>query len=120
MTWKLSQQSPLPFVIWVKKLCVTHSTFYRPQTGLLPYKGRGSYPKNKRPLKDPVSVYEIARDPLLCWEIVSIGEGAKGPIMVEVACLRIIEKRDCLPGKECWLFFRKNADGEIKYSGIAT
>jgi SRSO17 transposase len=36
--------------------------------------------------------------------------------MVEIACLRIIEKRDCLPGKECWLFLRKNADGEIKYS----
>ena len=88
----------------------------RPQTGLLPYKGRGPYPKNKRPLKDPVSVYEIARDPLLCWETVSIGEGAKGPIMAEIAYLRIIEKRDCLPGKECWLFLRKNADGEIKYS----
>jgi len=86
----------------------------RPKIGLPPYKGQGPYPKKQIPLKDPLPVSEIAKDPLLSWETVSIGEGAKGPIMARVACLRVIEKRDCLPGKECWLFFRKNADGEIK------
>ena len=88
----------------------------RPKIGILPYSGRGPYPKNKRPLTDPVSVSEIAKDPLLCWETISIGEGAKGPIIAQIACLRIIEKRDCLPGKECWLFLRKNTDGEIRYA----
>mgnify|MGYP001059735520 CR=1 FL=1 len=88
----------------------------RPKISLPPYKGRGPYPKNKRPLTDPVLVSEIAKDPLLSWKTVSIGEGAKGPIVAQVACLRVIEKRGHLPGKECWLFFRKNADGEIRYA----
>ena len=88
----------------------------RPKIGLPPYKGRGPYPQKQIPLTDPVPVSEIAKDPLLCWKTVSIGEGAKGPIMAQTACLRVIEKRDCLPGKECWLFFRKNADGKIRYA----
>ncbi|MDO9528958.1 MAG: transposase [Syntrophales bacterium] len=58
----------------------------------------------------------IAKDPSLSWQTVNIGEGAKGPIIAEIARLRVIEQRDSLPGRECWLFLRKNADGEIKYS----
>ncbi len=87
----------------------------RPEIGLPPYKGRGPYPKKERPLTDPVSVSEIASDPSLCWQRVSLGEGAKGPIIAEVTRLRVVEQRDNLPGKECWLFLRKNTDGEIKY-----
>lgn len=88
----------------------------RPEIGLPPYKGRGPYPQKEKPLTDPVPVSEIANDPLLSWQMVSIGEGTKGPIIAEVARLRVIEQRDGLPGKECWLFLRKNADGEIKYA----
>lgn len=88
----------------------------RPEIGLPPYKGRGSYPQKKKPLTEPVPVSEIAKDPSLSWQTVNIGEGAKGPIIAEVARLRAIEQRDNLPGKECWIFLRKNADGEIKYA----
>ena len=88
----------------------------RPEIGIAPYQGRGPYPKKNVPLTDPVPVSEIAKDPLLCYKEVSIGEGAKGPIMAQVASLRVIERRNYLPGKECWLFIRKNADGEIKYA----
>jgi len=88
----------------------------RPKIGLAPYRGRGPYPKHKKPLKEPVAVSEIAKDPSLSWETESIGEGAKGPIMAQVARLRVIERRNNLPGKECWLFIRKKADGEIKYA----
>lgn len=88
----------------------------RPEVGLPPYKGRGPYPKKERPLTDPVSVSEIAKGPLPSWETVNIGEGSKGPVIAEVARLRVIEQRDSLPGKECWLFLRKNADSEIKYA----
>lgn len=88
----------------------------RPEIGLPPYKGRGPYPQKERPLTDPVPVSAIAKDPLLSWKTVSIGEGAKGPIIAQVARLRVIEQRDGLPGKECWLFLRRNADGEIKYA----
>ncbi|MBT9174330.1 MAG: hypothetical protein DDT21_02744 [Syntrophomonadaceae bacterium] len=88
----------------------------RPKIGLPPYKGRGTYPQKEKSLTEPVSVSVIANDPSLSWQTVSIGEGAKGPIIAEVARLRVIEQRDDLPGKECWLFLRKNADGEIKYA----
>lgn len=87
----------------------------RPQIGLPPYKGRGPYPQKEKPLTDPVPVSEIAKEPFLPWQTVSIAEGAKGPIIAEVARLRVIEKRDGLPGQECWLFLRKNTDGQIKY-----
>ncbi|RJX24617.1 MAG: IS701 family transposase [Dethiobacter sp.] len=88
----------------------------RPEISLSPYKGRGPYPKKKRPLTDPVPVSKIAKDPTLPWETVSMGEGAKGPITAEVVRLRVIEHRDGMPGPEYWLFLRKNANGEIKYA----
>ena len=88
----------------------------RPEIGRPPYNGRGPYPQKERPLTDPVGVSKIANDPSLSWQTVSIGEGTKGPIIAEVARLRVIEQRDGLPGKECWLFLRKNADGEVKYA----
>jgi len=88
----------------------------RPEIGLPPYKGRGPYPQKEKPLTDPVAVSEIAKDPSLSWQTVNIGEGAKGPIIAEVARLRVIEQRDNLPSKKCWLFLRKNTDGEIKYA----
>lgn len=62
----------------------------------------------------PVS--EIARDSALSWQTVSMGEGAKGPIIAKAARIRVIEQRDGRPGKECWLFLRQNMDGETKYA----
>ncbi len=86
----------------------------RPEIGLPPYKGRGPYPRKERALTDAVPVSALASKPSLPWKTVSIGEGAKGPIIAEVVRLRVVEQRDNLPGKECWLFLRKNADGEVK------
>lgn len=88
----------------------------RPEIGLPPYKGRGPYPQKEKPLTEPASVSVIAGDPSLSWQTVSIGEGAKGPIIAEAARLRVIGQRGGLPGKECWLFLRKNVDGEVKYA----
>lgn len=88
----------------------------RPQVGLPPYKGRGPYPKKEKPKTDPIPVSDIAKDPSLRWETVNLGEGAKGPIIAQVTRLRVVEQRDGLPGKELWLFLRKNADGEMKYA----
>jgi len=88
----------------------------RPKIGLPPYKGKGPRPRKEKPLTDPVQLCELAKDPNLGWETVSLGEGAKGPIFAEVVCLRVIECRDGMPGPECWLFMRKHADGKIKYA----
>ena len=88
----------------------------RPRVGIPPYKGRGPYPKKKTALTDPLPVSEIAAEPTLSWKTVTVGEGAKGPITAQVARLRVIEKREDLPGRECWLFIRKDADGKIRYA----
>ncbi|MEW5920587.1 MAG: hypothetical protein AB1796_06490 [Bacillota bacterium] len=51
-----------------------------------------------------------------------LGEGAKGPIIAHVKCLRIVEaKKDditnqYLPHQEVWLYIRKYADGKVKYA----
>lgn len=88
----------------------------RPKVGFPPYKGRGPYPKKKVALENPIPVSGIAGDPTLCWKTVTVAEGAKGPITAQVTRLRVIEKREVLPGKECWLFIRKDADGKIRYA----
>jgi SRSO17 transposase len=88
----------------------------RPEVCLPSYKGRGRYPKKEKPDNDPLRVSEIAKKSSLHWETANLGEGAKGPIIAQVARLRVIEHKDGLPGKELWLFLRRNADGEVKYS----
>ena len=86
----------------------------RPEIGLPPYKGKGPRPQKEKPLTAPVEVRELAKT--LAWETVNLGEGAKGPLFAEVACLRVIECRNGMPGPECWLFLRKQADGKIKFA----
>jgi len=88
----------------------------RPRVGIPPYKGRGPYPKKRIPLEDPLPVSGIAGDPALSWKTVTVGEGARGPITAKITRLRVIDKRGNLPGKECWLFIRKDADGKIRYA----
>jgi len=62
------------------------------------------------------SVQEVAQDPCLGWERVTLAEGAKGPIVGEVARLRIVVSDDGKPGPEQWLFLRRMLDtGEVKY-----
>lgn len=88
----------------------------RPEIGIPPYKGKGRRPVKKQPLEKAVSVSDIANNPSLTWHTVTLGEGAKGPIVARVACLRVIKCRDNLPGKEVWLYIRKHTDGKIKYA----
>ena len=88
----------------------------KPEIEIPPYKGRGRRPSKKRPLKDPISVSEIAEAPSLEWEEVILNDGAKGPIVAEIACLRVIECRDNLPSKEVWLYIRKFKSGKQKYA----
>jgi SRSO17 transposase len=92
----------------------------KPEVGLPPYKGRGPRPKKIGILPGqpkPQSVSKIANSGELTWKPVVIAEGAKGPIIAQVARIRIYLSRDALPvGEEQWLFFRKNTDGKIKYA----
>ncbi len=65
-------------------------------------------------LSEPIAVAEAARAQPL--KLVNLGEGAKGPILAEVAAIRVWEMRDDLPGEQRWLFIRKDAQGAMKYA----
>jgi SRSO17 transposase len=85
--------------------------------------GSGRRFKNLRASTKPVPVPSIAADNSIPWQRVILAEGAKGPIVADVKCLRVIDSRDStggrhypLPNKEIWLYIRRFADGHIKYS----
>jgi SRSO17 transposase len=81
------------------------------------YSGRGRPPRKElKPSIKPISVSSIAKDDSIPWNTVILGEGAKGPIIAEIKCLRVFELRDGLPEREIWLYIRKSEDGKIKYS----
>ncbi len=92
----------------------------KPKTGLPPYKGRGPRPKKAIVLPGQPkaqSVLQITRSKQVSWEPFMVAEGAKGPIIAEVARIRIYLSRDGLPvGYPQWLFLRKDTDGQVKYS----
>lgn len=87
-----------------------------PEVSVPPYKGRGKVPTQLQPSFPPVQARSIAAGPNLKWESTYLGEGAKGPIYSDTACIRVIENRDGLPGKEIWLYIRRLSDGSLKYS----
>jgi len=92
----------------------------KPKTGLAPYKGRGRRPSKVKVLPGQPKakrVSDITRSKHLNWESAIVAEGAKGPIVAEVARIRVYLSRDGLPvGDQVWLFLRKNVDGKIKYA----
>ena len=92
----------------------------KPKTGLPPYKGRGPRPKKVTVLPGQPkvqSVAQIATYKQVSWEPVIVAEGAKGPIIANVARMRIYLSRDGLPvGHQQWLFLRKDTDGQVKYA----
>ena len=90
----------------------------RPKTGVLPYHGHGRRPTKLRVLRGaPKTVAKLAHSKKCSWTKVILGEGAKGPIIAEVARLRVIPSREGLPYKApLWLFMRRMEDGQIKFS----
>jgi len=90
----------------------------KPKVGVLSYSGRGPRPKKPRVMKGTIyTVAKIARSKKLIWKQVVLAEGAKGPIIADVACLRVIPIQDNLPKEtSIWLFLRRMEDGQIKYA----
>jgi SRSO17 transposase len=64
-------------------------------------------------------VKEIANDASISWIRRTIAEGAKGPVIAEIKCLRCISCRTentfLMPKLEIWLYIRKYDNGVIKY-----
>ena len=90
----------------------------KPGVGVPSYSGRGPRPKKPRVRKGTAyTVAKIARSKKLTWKRVVLAEGAKGPILADVACLRVYPIRNELPMESSvWLFLRRMDDGQIKYA----
>src|ERR687894_1788238 len=77
--------------------------------------GRGRKRKRARLAEDsprPKPVGSILREwDEAAWSVLTVGEGAQGPLTYHFAALRVWESRDGLPGRECWLVLRRNQDG---------
>jgi SRSO17 transposase len=56
------------------------------------------------------------RLPPVAWRPETIKQGSKGPIQVQVACLRVVARRDDRPGPAVWLLVRRGLqpDAELK------
>lgn len=68
------------------------------------------------PSTAPRAVSDMASDTDLSWHRVKLAEGAKGPLVAEVARLRMRLAEGKQPGQEQWLFLRRDvATGETKY-----
>ena len=106
---------------FVEVSCSSHIWLEKPEVHLPAWKGRGRKPTRLR-LRNPEQksqrVDALAQQlPAKAWIRAKIKEGAKGPLVCEFACLRVVEVRGGLPGSESWLIIRRNiADPtEIKY-----
>jgi SRSO17 transposase len=70
----------------------------------------------RRPADKAVEACVFAEDGGIPWEKIILAEGAKGPIIADEKCVRVVECRDGKPYEEAWLYIRRFADNTHKYS----
>jgi SRSO17 transposase len=77
--------------------------------------GRGRKRRRPRLAADsprPNAVGTILQEgPEAAWPVLTVGEGAQGPLTYQFAALRVWESREGVPGRACWLVLRRNQDG---------
>lgn len=92
----------------------------KPKAGLPLYSGRGRRPKRRKILAgqpQPKTVAQIAKSRKTVWQSMILAEGAKGPILADIACLRVFPAHGGLPQEtSVWLLMRRTPDGQIKYA----
>jgi len=77
-----------------------------------------THPRVKRTSPRPLELRALcAQLPRTAWQRRKIQEGSKGPLMVELACVRVTPVREALPGPRCWAIFRRSlgSQPETKY-----
>jgi len=81
--------------------------------------GKGGRYKHPRAVEAPVDIKTVIDDESIPWVKRIISQGAKGPIVAEIKCLRAVacrkENRLYMPKSEIWVYIRKYDDGKIKY-----
>jgi len=66
------------------------------------------YSRVKRTAPEPHEMRELVkRIPAARWQRYKIKEGSKGPLVAEFACMRVTPIRNALPGRRCWVIFRR-------------
>ncbi len=90
----------------------------RPRVRVPRYRGRGRKPTQPRVAHGRAyPVGTLAGSKKCTWTKVVLAEGAKGPLLAEVACLRVYPAQGGLPrAAPVWLFMRRTEDGQIKYA----
>jgi len=76
------------------------------------------YSRVKSNAPRPLELRELLLQlPRAVWQQRKIQEGSKGPLVVELACMRVTPIRDALPASRCWAIFRRSlgAQPETKY-----
>lgn len=90
-----------------------------PQVTIPESPGKGGRYKHPRAMEPPVDIKTIIDDKSVPWVKRVVSEGAKGPIIAEIKCLRCVscrkESRLYVPKSEIWVYIRKHEDGTIKY-----
>lgn len=98
----------------------THVWLERPQTEVPAWQGKGRKPTRHRlvagePASQTVAAIVANFSPEQ-WQRHLIKEGSKGPIVADLAAIRVINVRQQLPGDAVWLVCRRSiTTGEIHY-----
>jgi len=87
-----------------------------PDVSKPPYSGKGRRDLRTVASFAPGPVSAIADDEAVPWTSVTLGEGAKGPIIADEKCVRVVDCRDNLPGEWLWLYIRRLSDNSLKFS----
>ena len=86
-----------------------------------PWSGKGRKPTRQRlktATNQPYRVDELVdRVPKTAWLRATIKEGSKGPIVCDIACVRVTDARAGLPGLRQWVVLRRNVANplEVKF-----
>jgi SRSO17 transposase len=92
----------------------------RPKVEVPKRKGkRGRHPKREKVSDgepEPIEVRKVMEElPDDAWEHTFLRDTERKELWCDLACLRVCQVRDELPGPESWLILRKDANGEKKY-----
>jgi SRSO17 transposase len=86
----------------------------RPKMTMPSYSGKGRKPTSEKPEYASKTVKEIAEG--IPWNKIVLGNGSEGPVITKDKLIRVVEVRNCKPGKNVWLYVRMLDNGGCKYS----